>query len=111
MIYSALFVILAAICNAVMDRVGDDTAYSRSIFSRLNPKWWSKVVSWEYVKFLPLTKYRPDAWHLAKSFMVIFLVLAVVTYTTWQPVVDFLALGFLWNATFNLFYNHIFYKK
>lgn len=92
-----------------MDRVGDDTAYSRSVFSRYNPKWWSKIVSWEYVKFLPFTKYRPDAWHLAKSGMILFLCLAIVVY---DPkgirVVDFLIFGAAWNIVFNVFYNKIF---
>lgn len=111
MLLSVLFVSIAAIFNSIMDRVGDGTAFSRSIFSHLNPKWWSKEVSWEYVKFLPFTKYRPDAWHLSKSGMIVFITLAIVFYNKqihWG--VDFLILGTLWNLVFNTFYNHIFKK-
>lgn len=111
MLTSAILLILAAMFNAVMDSVEYETAFEKSIFSKLNPKWWCKSISWEYVKFLPLTKYRPDAWHLAKSSMVVFIVLAVVVAApVSHPVPHFVLLGLIWNMSFNLFYNHIFRK-
>ena len=111
MIWSAVFLSLAAVCNALMDSVEYETAFEKSIFSKLNPKWWCKSISWEYVKFLPFTKYRPDAWHLAKSSMVVFIVLAVVMTDT-QPtkLPYFVVMGLVWNISFNVFYNHIFRK-
>lgn len=111
MILSAIFLMLAAMFNALMDSVEYETAFEKSIFSNLNPKWWCKSISWEYVKFLPLTKYRPDAWHLAKSLMVVFIVLAiVVAVPVSHPLPHFVLLGLIWNMSFNLFYNHIFRK-
>lgn len=109
MILSAALLAVAAIFNAVMDSVEYDTAYERSVFNQFNPKWWCKTISWKYVKFIPFTRYRPDAWHLAKSAMIIFFCLSVVFYKTqiyW--LVDFVILGLVWNIVFNLFYDKIF---
>jgi hypothetical protein len=109
MLLSCLFIALAAVLNAVMDSVEYETAFEKSIFNRYNPKWWCKSISWKYVKFIPFTKYRPDAWHLAKSGMIVFLLLAVVVYTNdFIPFMDFVLLGLIWNMIFNLFYNKIF---
>lgn len=112
MIWSLVFLALAAMFNALMDSVEYETAFEKSIFHKLNPKWWCKSISWEYVKFLPFTKYRPDAWHLSKSAMVVCIVLAIVTYVpiSENKLIAFIALGILWNLSFNLFYNHIFRK-
>lgn len=111
MIWSLSFLALAAMFNALMDSVEYETAFEKSIFSKLNPKWWCKSISWEYVKFLPLTKYRPDAWHLAKSSMVVCIVLALVfSVEVSSKLPHFVILGILWNLSFNLFYNHIFRK-
>lgn len=106
-----LFVILAAICNAVMDCLEYDTVYDKSIFRKYNPKWWLKSVSWQYSNFLPFTKYRLDGWHLFKSLTIFNMMGAVVVYT---PIVnfliDFVILGTIWIVIFNLFYNKIFRK-
>ncbi len=111
MIWSLLFLVLAAAFNALMDSVEYETAFEKSIFSKLNPKWWCKSISWEYVKFLPFTKYRPDAWHLAKSSMVVCIVLALVfSVPVSAKLPYFIILGLAWNISFNLFYNHIFRK-
>lgn len=108
MILSCFFIVSAAICNAIMDRVENLTSFQRSIFSTLNPKWWCKEVSWEYVGFLPYTKYRPDAWHLSKSLMIIFLCSSVISYTpAVNGFISLLLFGLLWNLTFNLFYNKL----
>ena len=103
MILKVIFLILAAACNALMDTLQHH--FSTSIFKSKDEKFWNPNVSWQYVNFFPYTKYRADAWHLAKSAMIIFLCFAI----------DFslkgLILGILWNLTFNTFYNKIFIRK
>ena len=109
MLTSIIFLALAAMFNALMDSVEYETAFEKSIFYKLNPKWWCKSISWEYVKFLPFTKYRPDAWHLAKSAMVVCIVLAIVfAAPVSHKLLLFVLFGILWNISFNLFYNYIF---
>ena len=111
MIASLISLALSAMFNALMDSVEYEGIFNRSIFSKYNPKWWCKSISWEYVKFLPFTKYRPDAWHLAKSSMVVFVSLAIVLYKPhFHPIVDLALFGITWNLSFNLFYNKLFRK-
>ena len=106
---SEIFIVLAAICNAVMDSVEYETVFSKTIFSKKDPKFWLKTVSCDNVKFLKFTKYRPDAWHLSKSTLVVFVIISIVTYSpVISPFLDFFLLGLIWNITFNLFYNKIF---
>lgn len=102
MILKVIFLILAAVCNALMDTLSHH--YSSSIFKYKNPQFWNPNVSWQYAKFLPFTKYRVDAWHLAKSAMIIFLCFAIDF--SWKGLI----LGILWNLTFNCFYNKILKK-
>lgn len=104
MIY--LLVILAAICNAMMDTLSHH--FHASVFSDLNPKFWNPNISYKYAKFFPYTKYRVDAWHLAKSTMIVLLIslLACNVITFWW--LDIIICGLLWNGTFNLFYNKLF---
>jgi len=109
MITSIFFLSVAAVFNAVMDSVEHDEAFYRSVFSRLNRRWWCKSISWRYVKLLPFTKYRPDAWHLSKSLMVIFAIASVISYS-WNAhwIIAVLVYGAAWNITFNFFYNRVF---
>jgi len=96
---------MAAVLNAVMDRTGDSVAFNKSIFNHLNPKFWSKEVSWQFANKLPFTKFKLDAWHIAKSLMVICLAASLLLdgIKWWE----FPILGIVWNVTFNTFYNHI----
>ena len=103
MVLKVIFLILAAACNALMDTLQHH--FSTSIFKSKDEKFWNPNVSWQYVTFLPYTKYRADAWHLAKSSMIIFLCFAIDF--SWKGLI----LGILWNLTFNTFYNKIFIKK
>ena len=108
---SLTFWVLAAVCNAVMDLLENEN-FSSSDFHKLNPRWWYKRESWKYAKFLPLTKYRLDGWHLFKSVMIIFICLSIVYYTQiignlW----DILIYGAVWNTVFSLFYHKIFRRK
>lgn len=104
-----LLISLAAIFKAVADTLQHH--FDTSIFKKLNPKWWNPVVSCDYVGFLPFTKYRPDAWHLANSGMIISFICAVVFS---HPVIAWwLAIiigGVVFNIVFNLFYNQILVK-
>jgi hypothetical protein len=94
----------------------------RSIFNsrKLDDKFWNPSISWSTAPYIPLTKYKVDAWHLFKSGMICFLVGSIVT--AWQsekPFFDvwwfylmvYVFLGIGWNMVFNLFYNHILLKK
>lgn len=104
-----VFVILAALCNAVMDTCETLISYNAS---KLN-KWgfdrnvWCKPIS-ASANFIPFTKYRFDAWHIFKSLMVVFMVLAIINYQPLiSPIVDFILFGIAWNAPFNLLYNYL----
>jgi hypothetical protein len=102
-ILTYIFLILAASCNAIMDTLQHH--FSTSIFKNKNPKFWNPNVSWQFVNFLPFTKYRADAWHLAKSVMVINICISIVFFNGYWW--EFFIFGTVWNLTFNLFYNKI----
>jgi hypothetical protein len=119
---SILFVILASICNAIMDVCSFH--YSNSIFNKLNPKYWNPEISWKnkyidcdptkgmrkiFFGLLDYPVFLTDAWHLFKSLMIIFLVTAIVLYKPlFSQLIDFVSMGIMWNFTFNFFYNVIF---
>jgi hypothetical protein len=98
-------VFIAAVLNALMDRVENEN-FSSSVFRGLNPKWWYKRESWKYAKRVFGWKY--DSWHVAKSSMIISLAFAIVLYKPVFGVMDVLIIGAIWNGTFNIFYNRIF---
>lgn len=101
---SFLFIFIAAICNSMMDNVGHH--WYKSIFKRLDVKFFNPNVSWEYAK--QIYGYKVDFWHLCKSSMIIFLCLAIIYYKPlFGGLIDFILMGLVWNGTFNLFYNHI----
>lgn len=103
---SLLFIAIAAACNAVMDRTENAPAFNKSVFNHFDVKFWLKEVSWQYApKFFG---WRYDCWHVSKSLMVIFLLMAVGLYSPiLGGVFDFLLFGIIWNLTFNVFYNKI----
>lgn len=131
LIGSFIFWSLAAICNSIMDKTNHH--YYNSIFVKLNPIWWNGEISWKnkYVDGNPSLGFRKlfpksksilqkinypvqltDAWHFFKTLMIIFLALSVITFkTTISSCEGYLLLlviyGFVWNISFNLFYNHI----
>jgi hypothetical protein len=94
-----ILILLAAICNAVMDVLSFH--YHSSIFRYMNESFWNPEKSW-VKKFIPFTKYRLDAWHVFKSLMICFLLLAAFGLT-WK----FFLAGAIWILTFNLFYNKV----
>jgi hypothetical protein len=107
------FIFLAAFFNAVMDAVENENFYE-SILKNMPVQFWYKRESWKYVK--KIFGYRPDVWHLSKSLMLFCFAGAVISFNLpvlkWQDVALYvLAFGFIWNATFWLFYNVIFRVK
>ena len=118
-----IFIALAAACNALMDKMETTISFNTSIFKRLNIAFWCKPISAHNVKFIPFTKYRPDAWHLAKSGMIVFFVSAIPFYNPFienflQPFTEYnIAIGktifiifggTIYIQVFNLFYNKLF---
>jgi hypothetical protein len=120
---SVILICFAAFFNAIMDRVGDEVAFNASIFSKLNPKFWSKDISWKYAK--KVFGWKFDAWHVAKSLMVCTVILGYFYHTPivkfdWAsirignlifPWIDYILLGFTWNGVFNIFYKHLLKKR
>jgi hypothetical protein len=109
-----LFFILAAICNACMDKLA--WHFHKSVFNKLDPNFWNPNVSWRTAKIIPFTKYKLDAWHLFKSAMIIFICIAwAIAFCYGKSSINnfcfVLALiafaGLIWNITFNLFFNKI----
>jgi hypothetical protein len=107
---SFLLFALAAFFNSVMDRLETEISFNDSVFSKLNKDWWCKPISAHKVKFLPLTKYRPDGWHISKSLMIFCLAGSIAAYTPLFGWVDFIMLGVVWNLVFELFYANILRK-
>ena len=88
-----------------MDRVENENFYT-SVFKNLNEKFWYKRESWKHAK--KIFGWKLDAWHIAKSLMIISLCLAVVFYVPVLGTFDIMLFGIVWNGTFNLFYNKIY---
>jgi len=104
---SLLFLMFAAAFNALMDTLSHH--YSSSIFKYKNPTFWNPNVSWQYAPFFPGSKYRVDAWHLAKSAMIFNICFAIIFFNgVWW---HFFIFGAAWNLTFNLFYNKLLKSK
>jgi len=105
---SVILLILAAICDALMDTLKDH--YIDSIFKNLKKEVWNAEISWKYCK--KYFGYHMDPWHYSKSCMIILVSLAIVLYKPLiNPIADFFILGILWNLVFNVFYTHIFISK
>jgi hypothetical protein len=114
-----VLVALAAFFNAVMDRIETLISFNVSIFCNLDPRFWCKPVSAHHAKFIPFTKYRLDAWHLAKSGMVIALCSAIALaagsgFMLQMPVVGgivlVIACGCVWNFVFEMCYSGLLKK-
>lgn len=82
--------------------------FNRSIFKTGNAKWntwWSDRSKRFWIVQLN------DAWHFFKMWMIVFLLLAVISY---QPIlkwyIDFWVYGLVWNVGFNLCFDVGFIK-
>lgn len=86
--------------------------YDTSVFKNLTPKYWNPVESWKYVRFIPLTRYRPDAWHLANSGMIFSFIFAVIFYRQYfEWYWELLIAGVGFNLMFWLWYDKLLRKK
>jgi hypothetical protein len=107
---AAILIIFAAIFKAIADTLQHH--YDTSVFKRMPFQWWNPAESYKYVKFMPLTKYRPDAWHLANTGMInCFIFAAVLNDIEWGWYWQVPAGGVLFILVFNVFYNRILRRK
>lgn len=103
---SAAFLFLGTVCKAIADTLYHQ--FHASVFKWRDPRYWNPNVSWRYVNYIPFTRFRPDAWHLANGGMIVcFLLLAIVhkpcLYWLWE-----LLIGCVYvNGVFNLFYKKL----
>ena len=100
-------VIVAAFFNAVMDVLL--WHFDKSVFSKYNPKWWNPSISWQYVPLI-FNWMRFDAWHIAKTAMLLCLMAAIHLYSSVLGWVDIFTLYLVWGITFELFYSKILRK-
>ena len=119
---SLIFLSLAAICNAVMDIIAHH--FWDSIFFRQpNLKWWNSKISWNNKYNADNTRKKwlwglikkpvqiTDAWHFFKMIMIIFIIIAIVTYDGME-LWYYLPLSYIaWNGTFVLFYKYFLRKN
>lgn len=99
---TAALVIIAAVCSACMDTLN---------FRRSVSVWRNAGAYWTVDKggFLPLTKYRWNAWHNAKSLQLMCLFsIWPVYHVVLHPVADIAIAGFIYIQVFNLFFDHLF---
>ena len=100
---TVLMVALAAILNAAMDTLENEN-YHSSIFSKLDPAFWYKRESWKTAPRVFGWKF--DAWHVAKSAMIVALAIAITAHKQVAPaLLEILVLGAVWNLSFNTAYH------
>ena len=116
---SLLFIILAGIFKAVMDKLLFH--YSKSIFSNLNQQYWNPKLScnnkWkngnehEGERFFGSSTFFvlfTDAWHLFQHFNIFCLITAIVTYTGLVNIfIDFALYYFLYTVSFEITFKHL----
>jgi hypothetical protein len=127
---SFLFIILASVCNSIMDT--SNHHFHKSIFNtpNLNAYWWNGEISWKnkYIDKNPtlgrtgtLVQFT-DAFHFFKMLMIVFVCLSIITFEKCNVVYNcqynkfsFLILlavyGVIWNTTFSLFYKYVLIKR
>lgn len=95
-----LLIVLAAISKALADTVAfhGGGIFKGKDFFDINKQG----------KFLPLTKYPLDAFHLSNSSMIFSFIIALVFPCDIVWWLEIPILGTAFNLTFNLFWNHIF---
>lgn len=130
MIATAILIILAAICNAVMDVVSHK--YNQSIFAyddfKEHDQFWDASISWRN-KYIGLSQYNgrrklfwninypvqiTDAFHLFKMIMIFAFIGAIAicpTESIKESIIVFVVGGIIYNTTFSLFYKRILIKR
>jgi hypothetical protein len=119
---SVLLIIIAAIANAICDKL--QFHFSTSIFP--SNTFWNPQVSWKNKwkngdksqgeKFFGSSTFlvfTTDAWHLFKMFMLVCISLAIVFYSpiTKYKLLDALILHTLWGIIFELVFKHVLTKR
>ena len=102
MIIAFILVIVAALFKAIADRIANHD-HTVSIFKEGG--FWLKQG-----RFIPLTKYKLDGWHLSNSIMICSLVGLIFSNITFQQWYLYPILGIVWIIIFNFFYNQILKK-
>lgn len=102
---SFLLIFLAAIFNSICDNLA--WHYYKSVFKKFkNPDFFDPNVSWKTEK--KIFGWKFDAWHISKSCMLILLFFAIkYNKTVFDPIIDIVLCGLIWNGTFNLFFNRL----
>jgi len=118
-----IFIFITAIFWALADTVENENFFA-SIFKNLDQKFWYKRESWKHAK--KTFGWKFDSWHISKSLVVIFFLLAAAfktnhieqilkTFTDYYFIVGKLLFviisGTIFNFTSNLFYNYIFKRS
>jgi hypothetical protein len=117
-----ILVIIAAICNAVMDTIKHHWGKSKLtliknpfLFKFFHKDGWMNSYT-SSVLFTDETRKNThpfflDGWHFCKSIMLASLLLAIVSFgSNPNPLLHFFLLQAFWVGTFNLFYNDILKK-
>jgi hypothetical protein len=115
---SIIFFILAAICNAVMDKINfhwDESIFKGSRFEQ----WANPAVS--YRNKWKNHVWTTDLWHFAQSFMISFFILGGLFYegglvTVFEPfwvntLIDFILFKLVFSLTFELFWSTVLEKR
>ena len=117
---SIIFIILASMCNALMDTLS--TRYDVSIFRNFkNQQFWDWRISWKnkwkhgdirngesFFLSSTMLSALTDGWHLAKGLMLGFISLAVVMYVPMYGILDACIFCIVWGITFEFSYNKLF---
>lgn len=111
---SALFWLLACFFNAVMDATENAPNFNESRLKNLPRNFWLKEISWKYAP--KIFGYKLDAWHIAKSCMILCFLFTALTFDPplqkWQDWALYIAVaGIIWNGGFWLFYHKLFGVK
>ncbi len=130
---SILFLLLAGICNAIMDSILFH--WDKSIFKGSKLEWWANPkVSYKnkwknhsnsedgekFPGSSTIFVFITDLWHFAQSFMITFFVLGVLFYDSIVVIkgyplvsllIDFVILKGVFSLTFELFWSKILKKK
>ena len=125
---SSICIMLAAICNAIMDTCAHH--YEKSIFTKYNPQFWDASISWKnkYVDWdngntqrvkligqLNKPVSMTDSWHLFKRLMILLMLGGIIFYdwnadSVYMKLLNFGILLIVWNATFHYFYHYFLLK-
>jgi hypothetical protein len=118
MIASLILIVIAAVCNAMMDVLSHHW-YKFRWRGVVDRQWWDPSKSWEnkYINRASGSWWIPvqfsDGWHTFKTVMIFALMGAVVSFESVSIYLDlalFCIYGVVWNLVFGLCYRNLFVK-